>query len=280
VSSLEIVTRTAPYGIRPWDAVSGRAVTDGLRLTELRSGVAATPNRSGVLVFHDLPGLRDSATGRGDDASRAAPPAGSTFHFELVDRDRRFLAMRFAAIAPARVMRALDPAPGASSVVDVATMQLHSAPSRRLPHGTAAIRADLWDVERDAPAAYAVLEVRPPGGPAARGIADEQGRVLVALAYPEAQLSGSTPQPASRRLADQTWALTLAVRYDGHAAGRPGVVPDLDEVLDQAAGRLLEHPVPLTPLTGATLAFGRELTLRSGSRSVVLVSPGPGEPHV
>jgi len=277
---LEALTRTAPLGVRPWDAVTGRAVTDGLRLSEVRHGVSATPNRSGVFVFHDLPGLHDSAYGSGDDVFWATPPVPARFLLELVDRERRFLPFRFDADAPARgVFRHHCPQAVAPPEVDVPGLPLFSAPGRPVPPGSAVVRADLWDLERDAPAAWAMLEVTPVGAPMVRGIADEQGRVVVLLAYPEPHWPGSSPPPGSRALADQTWSLQLAVRYDAAGANpRPpdraaGVAPDLCAVLGQRPARLLENPSSATPLTGATLAFGRQLTLRTPGHSVLLVSP-------
>jgi hypothetical protein len=278
--TLEVRTRTAPLGVRPWDAVTASAVTDGLRLTEVRHGVAATPNRSGVLVFHDLPGLHESAYGSGDDAFWAAPPASGRFLLELVDGERRFLPFRFAADAPARgTFREHCPHASSPPEVDVPGLPLFSAPSRPAPPGSAVVRADLWDVALDAPAAWAVLEVTPAGAPTVRGIADERGRVVVLLAYPEPHWAGSSPPPGSRALADQTWSLQLGVRYDPAGASPPlpdpaaGIAPDLCAVLGQGAATLLEDLSPATPLTGAVLAFGRQLTLRAPGRSVLLVSP-------
>lgn len=277
---LEAVTRTALLGVRPWDAVSGQAITDGLRLTELRHGTEATPNRSGVFVFHDLPGLRASAYGSGDEAFWADPPASASFDLELVDSRRRFLPFRFAADAPARgLFREQCPHAFSPPEVDVPGVPLFSAPSRPLPTGLAVVRADLWDADLDAPASWAVLEVTPDGAPATRGVADARGRVVVALPYPEPHWPGSSPPPGSSALSEQTWSLQLAVRYDPAGATPPlpepsaGIAPDLCTVLGQAPAVLLQVRSPATPLTGATLAFGRQLTLRTPGRSDLLVSP-------
>ena len=278
--TLENVTRTAPLGVRPWDAVTGRAITDGLRLTELRHGIVASANRSGVFVFHDLPGLRESAFGSGDDAYWSALAAVSRFELELVDTRRRFLPFRFDAAAPTRgLLREQCPHASSPPEVDVPGVPLFTAASRPVPPGLATVRADLWDIELDAPAAWAVLEVTPVGAPAVRGIADERGRVLVLLAYPEPHWAGSSPPAGSRALADQTWDLVLGVRYDPASASPPlpdpgaGIAPDLCTVLGQGAATLLAAPSPAAPLTGATLAFGRQLTLRTLGSSVLLVSP-------
>ncbi len=280
IRTLETVTRTALLGVRPWDPVRGCAVTDGLRLTALGHGNVATPNRSGVFVFHDLPGLRESAYGAGDDAFWSAPAATASVELELVDAERRYLPFRFTADAPGRgVFREQCPNAFSPPEIDVPGVPLFSAPSRPVPPGLAAVRADLWDVELDAPAAWAVLEVTAAGGQAVRGIADEQGRVVVVMAYPEPHWAGSSPPPGTHALADQTWELALGVRYDPAAASPPlpdpssGIAPDLCTVLSQSAATLLDSSSPATPLTGATLAFGRQLTLRTPGSSVLLVSP-------
>ena len=66
---LERVNRTGLLGVQFWDQVAGRTVVDGLSLTETISGIAAVPNRDGTFVFNDLPGMRASAFGLGDEAS-------------------------------------------------------------------------------------------------------------------------------------------------------------------------------------------------------------------
>jgi hypothetical protein len=82
--------------------------------------------------------------------------------------------------------------------------------------------------------------------------------------------------PRSTSLLQQTWALELAVRY------RPGIdapvidageapFPDLRQALAQPLAQILDdgNSPPLT-MTTATLAYGRELVLRSALGAAVL----------
>ena len=187
---LERVTRTALLGIRLWDRVTARAVADGLDLVEVGRGIRAYPNRSGVFVLHDLPGLRASSD------FWASPPAAADFTFELADRERRFLPFRFQATAPTRDFFAETCGIPVTSPPDalVAGVPLFSSPARQVPAGTAVVRADLWDAAADAAAAWAVLEVGAPGGSTYHGIADADGRVAVLLPYPEPPWHGSSPR--------------------------------------------------------------------------------------
>jgi hypothetical protein len=264
---LERTTRTALLGIRPWDGVTGRAVTDGLTLTELRHGVAATPNRSGVFAFHDLPGLRASSFGAGDDAFWASPPAQAELRLELADELGRYLPFRFAAHAPARGLLAETCGPSSPPDADVPGVPLFSAPSRVVGGGLAGVYADLWDTVAGRPAAAAVLEVTAGPGTTVRGIADEQGRVLVLLPYPEPPWQTGSPPPTAVALSEQSWTLGLDVRYDPAAA--PGPAPDLCAVLSQPPATPLAALSPPVALTAATLTFGQPLTLRTPGHSVL-----------
>jgi hypothetical protein len=263
---LERITRTALLGVRPWDAATGRAVTEGLSLTEIRHGIRATPNRSGVFVFHDLPGLRASSFGTGDDGFWASPPAHAELTLELADERGRYLAFRFDAEAPARgVFR--EACPASPPELDVPGVPLFSAPSRTVPGGLAAVRADLWDLTADEPAAFAVLEVTAGPGLMFRGVADERGRVLVLLPYPEPPWQTGSPPPTAVALSEQTWTLGLAAAYAPPAG--PAPAPDLCAVLSQPPATLLAALSPPVALTTATLVFGQPLSLRTPGHSVL-----------
>jgi hypothetical protein len=275
---LETVTRTALLGVRFWDRITGHTVSDGLEVVESMSGTRALPNRSGVFVLNELPGLRARVFGAGDDAFWASPPAASTIGFTVVDRLGQFLPFAFTADVPFRGLFAEDCGLIASPPDGVVGgVPLFSAPSRTAPAGTAAVRADLWDIEADAPAAWAVLEVSTGAGPMHRGVADARGRTVVLLPYPEPPWHSSSPPPGSRSLSEQTWPLTLAARY-APAQGSPplpdpasGEVPDLCSVLTQPAGTLLAADSPSTALGPQDLTFGRELVLRTSDQSVLHV---------
>lgn len=278
--ALETVTRTALLGVRFWDRVTAAVVADGLEVVETASATPAVPNRSGVFVLHDLPDLRASAFGGGDDAFWASPPVASTIAFTVVDPFSRFLPFAFTADVPLRGLFAEDCGLDASPPDQiVGGVPLFSTPSRVPPTGVAAVRADLWDVEAGAQAAWAVLEVSAAAGPLYRGVADALGRTVVFLPYPEPPWHGSSPPPGSRSLSNQTWPLTVTVRYAPALASPPlpgpasVTVPDLCAVLMQPAGTLLAADSPTTALGSQILTFGRELVLRTPGRSVLHVLP-------
>jgi hypothetical protein len=282
---LETVTRTALLGVRFWDRATRRMVADGLELVETGSGIRAAAGPSGVFSMHDLPGLRSSSFGRGDEAFWASPPGRAPFTFRLADRHRRFLPFRFTVDVPARGLFADDcglgspPADSPPSHAVLGAVPLFSAPSRLVPGGIACVRADLWDVVAGAPAAWAVLEVSAAGASIYRGVADERGRATVLLPYPEPPWHGSSPPPGSKSLSEQNWPLELAIRYSPATASPPlpdparGEAPDLCAVLTQSEAALLDSESPATPLGPQQLPFGRELVLRTPGRPVLLVLP-------
>lgn len=142
------------------------------------------------------------------------------------------------------------------------------------------VRADLWNANAERPAAWAVLEVRvaTPGGVAlARGLSDENGRVMVAFAYPEMTPPPAPVSPPAPRtgLTAQTWGLDLSVRF----AALPGTrqrLPDLCVILGQAQGTLILQESPAQPLTRGTLLYGQERVLRTSgdAQGRLLVLPG------
>jgi hypothetical protein len=276
---LDTVTRTALFGVRFWDRVTGRVVSDGLEVVEAASGAHAAANGSGVFVLHELPGMRASEFGAGDDAFWASPPTAEKIVFTVVDTLGRFMPFAFTADVPLRGLFVEDCGLPAASPPDavVGGVPLFSAPTRVPPAAIAAVRADLWDVGMDAPAAWAVLEVTA-AGEVYRGVADARGTVVVLFPYPEPPWHGSSPPPGSRALSQQQWPLTLTVRYGPAYASpplpdpaAPSAAPDLCAVLTQPAGTLLAVDSPHTALGSQTLAFGRELVLRTPGLSVLHV---------
>jgi hypothetical protein len=276
----ERLTRTALLGVRFWDRVTGRPVADGLELVETTSGTAATYGPHGVFAFHDLPGFRASAFGAGDDVFWSSPPTRGAFTFRVRDREHRFLPFTFDADVPARGLFTEDCGLAPSPPEIVGVVPLFSAPTREAAGGTARVTADLWDVEADAPASYAVLEVST-GSNVFRGVADADGKVAVLFAYPEPPLYATSPPPpaGSRALSHQSWPLTIGVRYAPAAMSPPvpapasGEPPDLCAVLTQAEATLLAADSPATPLGPQSLAFGAALPLRTPGHSELHVLP-------
>jgi hypothetical protein len=274
---LETVARTAALGMRFWDSVTGRSAAEGLEVYESSSGTRAVATTSNVYVFGDLPGLRRCTFSSDGPAFWSSPPSSARFTFEVIDRDERFLPFRFEAEAPHRGL--FVPSCVAESEPSVVNcIPVFSAPGRPSQPGLGIVRADLWDVRQDAPAAGAVLEISMAGSQRSHGIADQRGRVVVQAPYPEPRWQGGSPPPGSTALLNQSWSVDAAVRYRPFAAGPMSPTaalspPDLCRLLTQPPATLLESDSPTTALPAQLLYFGRELILRSTGRSVLLVLP-------
>ena len=177
---LDHVVREAVLGVSFWDSVTGRVAAEGLEVREISSGTYARTTPSNVYVFNHLPGLRTW----GDPIVWSSPP-GRRLTFAVTDRDRRFIPFRFAAEVPQPLLFVPSCIVGGSPPATGQSIPLFSSPSRPVQPGFAAIRADLWDVLADAPAAGAVLEVLGVNTSPWFGVADWRGRVVVQCPYPE-----------------------------------------------------------------------------------------------
>jgi hypothetical protein len=255
---LERLTRVTPLALSFWDRVAGATVGAGLSVTACPpdrpwEAVQASVNRTGIYLFHDLPGLREVEVGAGDAEFWNNPPASRAFVVEVQDVLRRFQPFRLTLVAPVRGMLAWAAVSG--SPPEPASVPLFSAPTRPVPAGLASIRAELFDPIRRQPAAWAVLQVRLAGQVLARGFADVAGRVLLMFAYPEPDTTGHIP------LTKQVWSLELRANYAPQAPIPP--MPDLETTLTQPPATLWRDSARTLPLMGDALAFGRELILRS-----------------
>lgn len=264
----ERLTYVAPLGVRFLDPATSRPVSDGLRVAA--GGRRLFANRAGAFVLTGVPGLRAAEQGAGDDDYWAHLPAQTTVRVDVDDPLGRFLPFSFEATIPARGAFELvcgSPAESEGPIV------LFSSVARPVPAGCAVVRAQLWDGVADTPAAWALLEVQPSGAPPARGLADRRGQVAVVFPYPEPSgLDGSPPSLERRALSTQSW--TVDVR--AFAAPQPDAVPDrpdLCTVLTQPEATIVAESSPLTPLTDATLDYGRELVLRTPPQSVLVLTP-------
>lgn len=295
----ELQTWAAPLGVRFWDAVSGRTIGDGLRVTayptgQVTSKVQAFTNHSGVYAWRNLPGLSDFEHGANTEQFLAHMPVPTRpFTVEVVDGLRRFQPFSFAVDVPCRglfswtcVEDASPPEPASQA----GWVPLFSAPTRAVASGFAVIRALLWDVTADLPAAWAVLEAWIADRRVARGFADEQGQVALIFPWPapvdptfdpSGSMQTSTASPPlsaptreNRALGEQVWPVKLQARYAPVHSAPP--IPDLCATLQQAPALLWSDVARASPLPEVMLKFGAELVVRSPDaipRSVVLLSP-------
>ncbi len=293
VALLERLTLVAPLGLRFHDAATGERVGDGLSVSIYPANnsarrVEAFANRSGTYVLHHAPGLRDFAHGAGDAEFWQNLPPTQTFVVEVVDRYRRFQPFRFEAELPAprglfNWLSPFEPSPPAGS--SSSSVPLYSAPARALISGMAVVRADLWNAQTNAPAAWAVVEARLDGQLHARGLSDERGSLALIFPYPKptdspfASPLASPPVNKNVPLLEQTWELTLNAGYapQSTAATKPAPLPDLRATLDQlnAPPAVLWADLSgLEELASVTLKYGQELILKSQD-SLTVSPPAP-----
>jgi len=277
----EQLTRVTPLGVRFWDQVSRGVVSEGLVVTVYPLGnprrrTRAMPNRSGVFVAQNLPGLRSVEYGKGDAGFWVGvTPPSSPFNIEVVDERGRFQPFQFTVDLPVKGLLpwAPDVADSPPSVLPV--LPLYSTPARTVPAGMAVLRADLKDWIADRPAAWAVLEARFDGQSPVRGIAGKDGRIALVFPYPEplsgplGSPPGSPPSGERKPLLEQNWAVMLKAWYS--ASGMLSNRPDLSSVFMQQPVTLLATVSPETSLDSATLEFGKELTLKTAAHSELLI---------
>jgi hypothetical protein len=287
VQVLERLTLVAPLGLRFHDAATGERVGDGLSVSVYPANnsarrVAAFANRSGTYVLHHAPGLRRAFEhGAGDEEFWLNLPPAQTYVVEVVDLERRFQPFLFEAELPAprglfNWLSPFEPSPPAGA----RSVPLYSAPARAVSSGMAVVRADLWNAQAHAPAAWAVVEVRLDGQLHARGLSDERGSLALIFPYPkptDAPLASPVASPPVNQnvpLLEQAWELTLNAGYapPPAAATKPAPLPDLRATLDQLNAPpavLWADLANLEELAGVTLKYGQELVLKSQDSPIV-----------
>lgn len=283
---LEWLSVFTPLGIQFWDAASDLPVSDGLLVVAQPVDgdyppVPARRTPSGVYAFQGLPHLRAVEFPR-DDAV-ASPPESFNYLVTVEDRLERFLPTAFGVNLPLGYRGLFLSVPLSSLPGGSGRAYLFSAPTRPVPPGMAAIRADLWDHERQIPAAHAALQVELVGV-AWTGIASDRGAVLLVLPYPivERLRLGSPPGAGPSGFAGQTWPVLVNVRYEPGKLTYPlstkpdvawpwTVTPSLKSILDGQGAASIWFSATQPPVFQWTtdLTFGVELVLRTS-----LASPG------
>ena len=275
---IERLSKVAPLGVRFWDEVSHKAIEDGLIVTAYRAAqpdqvFALTLNRVNVFVLQIVPGLRDVEFGDGDQAYWDNLPAPQSFVIDVFDTTNRFLPFTFTADVPTRdLFEWICGSPPEQSAVP-----LFSAPARSVPGGYGVIRAELHDesqfddrTQAYAPAAWAMLEAWYDGQRVGRGLADDQGRIVVFFPYPEPINPPISSPPTPRTaLTSQVWPIELRCFYSALSAAQS---PDLCAALTQSPATLLNALSPPTPLTIVNVAYGVDRIVKTVGRSDLLIS--------
>jgi hypothetical protein len=266
----ERVSLTCPLGLRFLDVTSDAFVAaDAAELRVVASPLDAplretigvvTPR--GVFAFHGLPGFRKFENSQANDRWESAPPRRD-FQIEVHDGLGRFLPCTFTVSAPERGLALLADA-GSPSWIEADAVPLFSAPSRTPPPGLAVVRAELRELASGLPAAWALMEASYSSAGAirtARGLADDQGRVLLMFPYPEGQRRAFalSPPAGSRGLSQQEWIIDFTVFHE--PVEDPEKAAEYGRRLSQPAVLAWGGSSPLAPLGQESLRFGRELEL-------------------
>ena len=152
------------------------AVVGGLTFVTVDAGLAHTCGITTDGALH--------CWGEGDDAYWSHPPQTAQYRAEVTDLLRRFHPVSFAVQLPFRGL--FLPACAAQSPPGPAGgVELFSTASRPLPGALAVVRAELSSVVLGSPAAWALLTAEYRGAVLGRGVADRQGRVVLAFPFPE-----------------------------------------------------------------------------------------------
>lgn len=271
-----------PLGIRFWDAALDRPVGRGLEVWAwLRNGpfepVRAVSSPSGAYSFHRLPGQIEAEF----PGTHGRPwEVGSELEYTIVvaDPSGDFLPATFSVTLPLGYPGEFLREDGASPPGGAGRAHLFSSPSRVVPPGAAALRADLEDADRGGPAAWAVV-IATLEGRTVKGVADGQGRVLVLAPTPQVERLrlGSPPGSGQGPVAGNAWPVTVRIEYQPSALRYPleaavGVLPapwlerpSLKSVLEEQA------PAQITAVDGdapidewdVEIEYGEPLQLRT-----------------
>ena len=255
MSVLETTVYRAPLGLQFTDSATGAPVADGLVVTAWPAGDPGSARRaaqspvSAILGFGRLPGLARYEEARTDDPatfSWPTPGPGLPFEVRVTDPLGRYLPELIALTVPSPAL---------------VTSALYSAPARPAPSGFATVSGEVHVAATGAPAAWAVVQVDD-GSVSYPTLADQLGRYLVYLPYPEAlpPLGGS---PSSGPPGPLTWPLTISVGYQPSAQDQLADAtttdpPELGSLLGQAAAGISAGGATQPTLT-VTLTFGTAL---------------------
>lgn len=234
--AMEEVNLQAAFGLRFMDVGSGRPLTSAppsVRLMHGKRVIDAKPNGSGAITAHHLPGPREGT------------------RILITDPAGRFLAFSFSAKAPSRTGWMLP------DCISGSFLPLLPSPAASFTGVQATVRVTLLEALQR-PARTAVLSLFDGTQLLARSFADDNGRVLLVLPWPE-------PKPGV--LANQSWTRRLELRWrTGFAAEQPRdpadpniLLPDLCGMFSQPIARL--RMADGTPVTEATLHHGNPTEL-------------------
>jgi hypothetical protein len=299
-ANFDRVTLPLPAGLRLRSAADRRGVDTGIEVSAIpvsgpQRAVRFEPVPSGHWVAHLLPGVPAAAAN--DPGSWAS--TGIPFRFAVEDPRSRFLPLRFTSPLPERGAlrwagwggwtgqrrnraRPILP-PGAVALPEY--LPLFPGPGWKSDPGLADVSAQLAIRETGGAlrnAGWAIATIAADSKVIGLGVADGEGRLVVAFPYPP--LPPQTSVEAAQGRKKIAWELRVRIYCLELAADlEPGEVPELQDILAQ-----LDHP-PIRALatimgsqpelTHQELVLGEPLVLRTAigggklSSSLFLKSP-------
>lgn len=289
VQVLETLTVVTPFGLRFWDVVMNRPVTEGLTVVmwpvERPEEVKRSSlTRSGFYTFRWLSGMRPVEHDYVDpEFFDASLPGRRRFAVHVRDRRQRFLPVAFEVALPLPYRGVyMSDLVGSLPEQSPPGVHLFSTPVRPLGASLTAVRGTLLDVDSGTPAAWARVHVSAAHGQEYHGVADEAGRFAVVFPFPSLEQGfGGSPAAfgSGTPIGDRQWDLTLSVSYEPSRLqsvnGTP--LPEYHSVLEQGPGTVWT----LSPASGGvpqseravTLSFHHPAVLHSVDEPVQYVSP-------
>jgi hypothetical protein len=301
-ASPDRVVLALPAGLRLRSAADRRSIDGGIAMfaraaagSQRRVRLAAVP--SGHWVAHTLPGVPREVA----DDPPGWPASAKPYHFAADDPAGRFLPLRFTSPLPARgalhwsgwsgwtgarrnrARPILPPDATAATIPDY--LPLFPGPGWQPEPGLADVRAQLAIRETGGAlrnAGWAVATIGIGNTVIGLGLADGEGRLVVAFPYPA--MPQQTPVEAAQGRPNIAWQVRVRIYCSELAAGlEQGETPELQDILAQ----LDTAPIPaLRTIMGSQpslpdqeLVLGQTLVLRTEigggklSSSLFLKSP-------
>lgn len=270
ITVVDTLKTHAPLGIRFWDKVFDKPVTQGLSvaayaLSKPANWVWAQRNASGIYVFHQLPGWSNL---------QDVP-----YVITVSDTSGQYLPMAFTVNKLPKDGLLLHE-PVGSPADALKGIFLFSTPARKVPGWLAAIRGRLLDEPANQPAANALVGVTIQEGSVFYGLTDAKGEFLIVMPYPTTPepLLASPSGPGGIEIHDQHWGISLEVRYlpaSLHIYPETHLPDLLDLLMQPLANVRLSVAGALASSMEAELGFNRQLVLHTDGddEGRLLVSP-------
>ena len=301
-ASPDRVILALPAGLRLRSAADRRSIDGGIAMfaraaagSQRRVRLAAVP--SGHWVAHALPGVPREVA----DDPPSWPASAHPYHFAADDPAGRFLPLRFTSPLPARgalhwsgwsgwtgarrnrARPILPPDATAATIPDY--LPLFPGPGWQPEPGLADVRAQLAIRETGGAlrnAGWAVATIGIGNTVIGLGLADGEGRLVVAFPYPA--MPQQTPVEAAQGRPNIAWQVRVRIYCSELAAGlERGETPELQDILAQldtapiSALRTIMGSQPSLPdqelVLGQTLVLRTEIGGGKLSSSLFLKSP-------